>query len=99
MSRECQHVTSPPKSLCLEWHDRPAQGAYGALHAALQHAAGRYTFEATDHRSFTITYLDTVDRRLSRQGLILTHESNHAASVLVLAGPAEVHTTPLTEAP
>jgi CHAD domain-containing protein len=55
--------------------------------------------ELAGRRCFTTTYLDTVDWRLSRQGLTLTHESDPGADVLVLIGPDEVHTTRLTAAP
>lgn len=92
-------MTSPSSSLCLEWHVRPVRSGPGAVRAALHPAAGRYIFELAGHRRFTTTYLDTVDRRLSRQGLTLTHESDPAAGALVLVGPDDVHTTPLTTAP
>lgn len=92
-------MRSPSSSLCLEWHGRPLRGAPDAVRAALEPAAGRYAFEAAGQRRFTTRYLDTVDRRLSRQGLTLTHESDRAAGVLVLVGPDGVHTTPLTAAP
>ncbi|NIJ10992.1 CHAD domain-containing protein [Saccharomonospora amisosensis] len=47
----------------------------------------------------TVTYLDTVDHRLRRKNLVLTHQRAGAAGELVLAGNGDTYTVHLKEPP
>jgi len=92
-------VAEASDPLSLEWGGRPARGAPGPMLAALEPAAHRYSFQPGARRQSSVTYLDTVDRRLRKKGLSLRHESDSDSGVLVAAGPDGVDTTPLPEEP
>ncbi|MPY84484.1 MAG: CHAD domain-containing protein [Actinophytocola sp.] len=85
--------------LSLEWGGRPARGAPGPMLAALEPAAHRYRFQQGARRRSSVTYLDTVDRRLRKKGLSLRYESDSDSEVLVASAPDGIDTTELGEAP
>ncbi|HJQ48039.1 MAG TPA: CHAD domain-containing protein [Amycolatopsis sp.] len=82
-------------SLILHWQGRPTRGEAGAVLDGLAPLTDRYELVLGDRRANTATYLDTVDWRLRRRGLVLSQQG----STLVLNGSTEARTTTLTEAP
>ncbi|HVW43252.1 MAG TPA: CHAD domain-containing protein [Amycolatopsis sp.] len=84
-----------PTSLILHWQGGPTRGEPGAVLAGLAALTGRYDLALGARRVRDATYLDTVDWRLRRCGLVLSHEG----SALVLNGSMEPRTTKLSETP
>lgn len=84
-----------PTDLTLRWLGRPTRGEPAELDRALAPLAERYQLVLGPRRVRTASYLDTVDWRLRRRGLVLTHEGASGPGSLVVA-PESVK---LTEPP
>ncbi len=74
-----------PWPATLRWCGSPTQCAIAAVLAALGPASTQYRLVARSHRLSELTYLDTADRRLDRNGLTLSHHRNGGAGRLVLS--------------
>ncbi|NKQ52039.1 CHAD domain-containing protein [Amycolatopsis sp. K13G38] len=80
-----------PTSLNLLWQGRPTRAEPGPVLKCLAPLTRRYELSAGPRRVHTSAYLDTVDWRLRRRGLVLSHEGD----ALILDGNA----APRTEKP
>ncbi|WP_236792433.1 CHAD domain-containing protein [Amycolatopsis sp. GM8] len=84
-----------PTDLTLRWRGRPTRGEPAELERALAAITEHYKLTFGPRRVRTASYLDTVDWRLRRRGLVLTHEGASGSGSLVLAP----HSVKLTEPP
>lgn len=73
-----------PTDVTLRWRGRPTRGETAELQRALAPLAGRYQVVPGPRRVRTASYLDTVDWRLRRRGLLLTHEAASGPGSLII---------------
>lgn len=79
-------------SLNLRWQGRPTRAEPGPVLDCLQPLVRRYELSVGPRRVRTATYLDTVDWRLRRRGLVLSHEGD--SLVLNGSSPARSEKVP-----
>lgn len=83
-----------PTDVTLRWRGRPTRGETADLLRALEPVSDRFQPTPGPRRVRTASYLDTLDWRLRRQGLVLTHEGASGPGSLVFGQDAVKLTEP-----
>ncbi|TNC18900.1 CHAD domain-containing protein [Amycolatopsis alkalitolerans] len=83
-----------PIDVTLRWRGSPTRAEPAELERALAPVAEQYKIMLGPRRVRTASYLDTVDWRLRRRGLVLTHEGASGPGSLVLDADAVKLTEP-----